>query len=565
MKIIPKAQYGTQFIAQPDNTRVAKPVLVERMEYKPKPDELFITDKRTGKKVLVKRRNETVSPDNRSNYQRQQSQKQSQNIYRKHQEDKKIKEGMKNLQGLLTLVTPSTYVGPVFNNNGKSYIQNVMSGQGSGDVAGNVAIDMLTPFAVGGAKSLATRLFPKSITVYKGGVKPFTRDYTFFTTDKEYAKQFGPVQKYKLKYRHPGYTKDPLIYKDMEWIHFNIDNNLRQQNKHYSDIIIGHDALTSEGLIPSKGTEYVVWNPKQIRATPKKKVVDMFIPFAVGAKSLASGIVKYPQNVGRRVVETAMRTTPYANPIPEISNNFHIMLHGNNGGKGRLLHIGNYILTGKRVGPKGYYNSFAPFTQLNDIIVTKPSLGSRMKAFTQPEGTSFAFSGYVDRLGQVPPYTGGNDIIDAFLYQKTIDPKYGVRRINSDYGIHTDYVNKWYPNKKVQVYEVQNSSGIPEVEVTDKSSWLPSTEFSKDFGTNYDNVLNAAGHLKQTGIYNNARVIRRQDIWKFNPTEYKQRWFENKRLYTDEPLWKKKLLDMGLRYVDRIGTPIITRTKWVYE
>lgn len=71
---------------------------------------------------------------------------------------------MKNLQGLLTLVTPSTYVGPVFNNNGKSYIQNVMSGQGTGDVAGNVAIDMLTPFAVGGAKSLATRLFPKPIT-----------------------------------------------------------------------------------------------------------------------------------------------------------------------------------------------------------------------------------------------------------------------------------------------------------------------------------------------------------------------------------------------------------------
>lgn len=135
MKIIPKAQYGTQFIAQSDNTRVNKPVLVERRKYKPKPNEFFFTDRRTGKKVLVKRRNETVSPDNRSNYQRYQSQKQSQNIYRKHQEDKKQKEGMKNLQGLLTLVTPSTYVGPVFNNNGKSYIQNVMSGQGTGDVA----------------------------------------------------------------------------------------------------------------------------------------------------------------------------------------------------------------------------------------------------------------------------------------------------------------------------------------------------------------------------------------------------------------------------------------------
>ena len=58
---------------------------------------------------------------------------------------------MKNLQGLLTFVSPSTYVGPVFNNNGKSYTENVMSGEGTGSTAGNVAVDMLTPFAVGGA------------------------------------------------------------------------------------------------------------------------------------------------------------------------------------------------------------------------------------------------------------------------------------------------------------------------------------------------------------------------------------------------------------------------------
>lgn len=412
-----------------DNTRVTRPLFIERIEYKPKQGEYFVTV--NGKKTLVKPT--TISADNRSSYQRKEDDKNSEFWRKQYERSDKTEKGLKNLSTFINLFSPSTYIGPIFNNNGKSYVDNVITGARTGNEEADAFVDIFTPFAAGGAKSLTTN------------------------------------------------------------------------------------------------------------------------------------IIKYPQNVGRRAVETAMRTTPYANPIPEISNNFHIMLHGNNGGKGRLIHIGNYILTGKRVGPKGYYNSFAPFTQLNDIIVTKPSLGSRMKAFTQPEGISFAFSGYVDRLGQVPPYTGGNDIIDAFLYQKTIDPKYGVRRINSDYGIHTDYVNKWYPNKKVQVYEVQNNSGIPEAEVTNKSSWLPSTEFSKDFGTNYDNVLNAAGHLKQTGVYNNSKVIRRQDIWKFNPTEYKQRWFENRRLYTDEPLWKKKLLDIGLRYVDNIGTPVITKTKWIYE
>lgn len=402
------------------------------MEYKPRPDEFFITDRRTGKKVLVKRKNETVSANRRSTYQRQQDQTRAKQVYRQYEEDKKQEEGMKNLQGFLTFVSPSTYIGPVFNNNGKSYAENVMSGEGTGDVAGNVAIDILTPFTIGGAKSLATNM------------------------------------------------------------------------------------------------------------------------------------IKYPQNVGRRAVETAMRTTPLANPLPEISNNFHIMLQGNNGGKTRLFHIGNYILTGKKIGPKGYYNSFAPFTSLSNQFTTKVSLLDRIKTFTQPKGISSAFSGYLNQIGLVPPHSGGDDIIDAFLYGKTIDPKFGVQKVSSDYGIHTDYVNKYYPNKKIQVYEVQNNSNIPESQVISKPSWVSSNEFSEDFGTNYNNILNAAGHLKQIGTYNGIPVRRRQDIWKFNPAEYKQKWFKNRTAYANEPLWKRKLLDMGLRYVDNIGTPVITRTRWVY-
>lgn len=432
MKVIPKAQYGTQLIAQSDNTRVTKPVLVERIKYKPKLNEFFFTDKRTGKKVLVKKRNETVSTDNRSTYQKQEAQRKVDQAYKQYKEDKKQEEGMKNLQGFLTFVAPSTYIGPMFNNNGKSYAENVMSGEGTGDSAGNVAIDMLTPFAVG------------------------------------------------------------------------------------------------------------------------------------GAKSLAANMVKYPQNVGRRAVETAMRTTPLANPLPEISNNFHTMLQGNHGGKTRLFHIGNYILTGKKIGPKGYYNSFAPFVPISDPITVKVSLRDRIRSFTQPNGISYAYGGYTTQIGKVPFHPGGNDIIDAFLYNKTIDPKFGVKKVEPDYGIHTNYVRKQYPNKRVQVYEVQNNTSIPEQDVI-PGAWESSNKFSSNFGTTYDNVLNAAGHLKQNGIYNGQKVVRHQDIWKFNPAEYKQKWFHGMSYYNNQPLWKKKLLDMGLRYVDNIGTPVITRTKWVYE
>ena len=52
-----------------------------------------------------------------------------------------------------------------------------------------------------------------------------------------------------------------------------------------------------------------------------------------------------------------MRTTSDPNPLPSISSNFKYMLLGKYGGKKRLYHIGNYILTGKRVGPKKDYLS----------------------------------------------------------------------------------------------------------------------------------------------------------------------------------------------------------------
>lgn len=271
MKVVPKAQYGRSLVAQPDNTRVAKSVIPERIEYKLKPGEFFFTDRRTGKKTLVKKKKEIVSADTRSTYQRQRDQKRAEQVRRQYEEDKKQEEGIKNLQGFLTFISPSTYIGPAFNSNGRSYTENVMSGKGIGNVVGNVAIDILTPFAIGGTKSIASKLLPKSITVYKGGTKPFTRDYTFFTTDPQYASQFGPVQKYKLRYRNPAYAKEPLIYDDMEGIHYYIDSERRLTGKPQSDVIIGHDKITDEVLSngqklqPSNGTEYVVWDPSQIK------------------------------------------------------------------------------------------------------------------------------------------------------------------------------------------------------------------------------------------------------------------------------------------------------------
>ena len=147
MKIIPKGQYG--LITQSDNTRVAKPIIQERIPYKLKPNEFYFVDKKTGKKTLIKQKQETVSADNRTTNQRKQDQARTKQIQKKQEADKNYNEGLKTIGALTTLAMPSTYIGPVFNNNGKSYLDNVISGEGTGDAAGNLAIDLLTPLATG--------------------------------------------------------------------------------------------------------------------------------------------------------------------------------------------------------------------------------------------------------------------------------------------------------------------------------------------------------------------------------------------------------------------------------
>ena len=44
-------------------------------------------------------------------------------------------------------------------------------------------------------------------------------------------------------------------------------------------------------------------------------------------------------------------------------------------------------------------------------------------------------------------------MIDAYLYNKTINPSYGVKKINVDYGPHENYIRKIYPYKDIPVYE----------------------------------------------------------------------------------------------------------------
>lgn len=135
---------------QNDNTRVFRPIIIEKIPYKLKPNELYFIDKKTGKKTLVKRKQETISEDKRSKYQRQQDWHKTKQIQKQQEQDKNYEKGIETINSLTKLTLPSTYIGPLFNNNGKSYTDNLISGEGTGNAAGNLAVDILTPFGIKG-------------------------------------------------------------------------------------------------------------------------------------------------------------------------------------------------------------------------------------------------------------------------------------------------------------------------------------------------------------------------------------------------------------------------------
>lgn len=248
----------------------------------------------------------------------------------------------------------------------------------------------------------------------------------------------------------------------------------------------------------------------------------------------------YLKNVAKRGVETAMRTTYFPNPIDDVRQGASYIIKYD---PARAAAIGNYILTGMKLGKKGYYNSFSP------VYINY-------------------YSGFMKYTH--PNYLPENDLVDAFLYKKPISPRFGVKKLNTkDYGVHTDYVKKYYPDKDIQVYETSPQDAmvevseeyIPEVPVIKK---IKGSNDGSLFETNEGWTPNVAGHLEENSYdLTGHNMVRGQDIYKFNPSEYMEKWLGENSPHGSSNKLVKLVQKLGLKAVDKLGTPVITRTKWI--
>ena len=146
-RFLSKYEPQVQTVQKTDAVKNHRPVIVKPVKYKPKADEVVVN--LPGQKpVVVKRRNEVVTTDNRNNVQKQLDQKKNKQIRQRYQQQKDNQAFEDLTNSMMKLYSPSTYVGAAARSltGDGTFGSNLTSGTGFNDPVANIAFDIASPF-----------------------------------------------------------------------------------------------------------------------------------------------------------------------------------------------------------------------------------------------------------------------------------------------------------------------------------------------------------------------------------------------------------------------------------
>ncbi len=146
-RFLSKYEPQVQTVQKTDAVKNHRPVIVKPVKYKPKADEVVVN--LPGRKpVVVKRRNEVVTTDNRNNVQKQLDQKKNEQIRWRYQQQKDNQAFEDLTNSMMKLYSPSTYVGAAARSltGDGTFGSNLTSGTGFDDPVANIAFDIASPF-----------------------------------------------------------------------------------------------------------------------------------------------------------------------------------------------------------------------------------------------------------------------------------------------------------------------------------------------------------------------------------------------------------------------------------
>lgn len=169
-RFLAKYKPKTQYTQKTDAIKNNKPVVVNPVKYKPKVDETVIN--LPGQKPrIIRRKNEVVSTDNRSNSQRRldwKKDKQTRQYYQQQKNSQAFEEGVNTMT---KLISPSTYAGAAARSltGDGTFGSNLTSGTGFNDPIANIAFDVATPIALKYLQNPISKLFNSYETLNNTG------------------------------------------------------------------------------------------------------------------------------------------------------------------------------------------------------------------------------------------------------------------------------------------------------------------------------------------------------------------------------------------------------------
>ena len=169
-RFLAKYKPKTQYTQKTDAIKNNKSIVVNPVKYKPKADETVIN--LPGQKPrIVKRRNEVVSTDNRSNAQRLLDWKKDKQTRQYHQQQKNNQAFEEGVNAMTKLISPSTYVGAAARSltGDGTFGSNLTSGTGFNDPIANIAFDVATPIALKYLQNPISKLFNSYETLNNTG------------------------------------------------------------------------------------------------------------------------------------------------------------------------------------------------------------------------------------------------------------------------------------------------------------------------------------------------------------------------------------------------------------
>lgn len=273
------------YITQSDNTSVV-PFKVMPV-FDPKYKTTFAITDQQGKKMLVtpgKAKNAVIKEDKRSKQEQEISQKRAQIDAQNQREEQEQQEAMQKLVGLGKFISPSTYIGPLFENNGKSYLSNVAAGKGFGNGFINFAFDMSSPFLFKGFGNVVGEetkyLFPRT-KLYS--------DNALVNAYATLARRYNLPDKARLPYLIRRVKNDALDFTDDGNVILN-GGRFRHTNFSYDRIVAPHSSGSWD-----KAQQTLLINPREFVKNNKFGSIEPSDMFTL--QDPAEGLVVSPSDI----------------------------------------------------------------------------------------------------------------------------------------------------------------------------------------------------------------------------------------------------------------------------